>query len=60
MAITISFGLISSTIAVLLVLPSVLVIAEDIGLGLRWIWTGRKPVRAGSAPAGELSGAGAV
>lgn len=45
MAITISFGLMSSTFAVLLVLPSVLVIAEDIGLGLRWLWTGRMPDR---------------
>jgi urocanate hydratase len=39
---------------------SVLVIAEDISLGVRYLWSGRMPARAGTVPAGELPDAGAV
>lgn len=60
MAITISFGLMAATFAVLLVLPCVLVIAEDIGLGLRYLWTGNAPERDGAPAGAELPDAGAV
>lgn len=40
MAITIVFGLLSATVIILLVLPCLLMIYEDVKTGLRWVWTG--------------------
>ncbi len=41
MAITISFGLMSSTLLVLIVLPCVLIIRDDVGAMAHWLWHGR-------------------
>jgi len=41
MAITIAFGLISATLIILLVLPSLLMILADAKAAARWLWTGR-------------------
>ncbi len=41
MAITISFGLMSSTMLVLIVLPCVLIIRDDVGKLVHWLWHGR-------------------
>ncbi len=43
MAITISFGLISATAIILIVLPCLLVIFDDIRRGSRYLWTGVAP-----------------
>jgi multidrug efflux pump subunit AcrB len=41
MAISISFGLLSATVLTLLVLPSILVIVDDLLRGATFLWTGR-------------------
>lgn len=41
MAITIAFGLMSATVIVLVVLPSMLVVFDDTKRVARWLWTGR-------------------
>jgi HAE1 family hydrophobic/amphiphilic exporter-1 len=43
MAIAISFGLISATFLILLLLPCLVVIFDDIGRGTRFLWFGRWP-----------------
>ena len=49
MAISISFGLMSTTVLILLVLPSIIVIIDDVKAGAYYLWHGRpRP----SAPAG--------
>ncbi|MCA9294456.1 MAG: efflux RND transporter permease subunit [Phycisphaerales bacterium] len=40
MAITISCGLISSTVLVLLIIPALLMIGQDVKRGAAWLWTG--------------------
>jgi len=40
MAITIVFGLLSATVIILVVLPCLLMIYEDVKKGVRWVWTG--------------------
>jgi predicted RND superfamily exporter protein len=40
MAITIAFGLMSATVIILLVLPSLLLIFDDLTHGARVVWTG--------------------
>ena len=56
MAITISFGLMSATAIVLVVLPSMLVVFDDVKRVARWLWTGTwaaesaHPVRHGAVP----------
>ncbi len=42
MAITISFGLLSATTIILIVLPCLLVIFEDARRTMRWLWTGNR------------------
>ena len=44
MAITISFGLLSATAIILLVLPSLLMILDDIAHAARVGWTGRRGI----------------
>ncbi|MFI4871170.1 MAG: efflux RND transporter permease subunit, partial [Phycisphaerales bacterium JB061] len=41
MAITISCGLISATVIILVVLPCLLMIFDDIGMLIRTLWTGK-------------------
>ncbi len=40
MALAISFGLMSATVLILLLLPALLVIGEDVQKTLRFFWTG--------------------
>ena len=40
MAITISCGLISATAVILLVVPSLLMVVQDVRRGVSWLWTG--------------------
>ncbi|MEO1717446.1 MAG: efflux RND transporter permease subunit, partial [Planctomycetota bacterium] len=56
MAITISGGLISATLIILILLPCLLLIFSDIGVLMRTLWTGRVVERGG--PAGGLEGIG--
>ncbi len=48
MAITISFGLLSATVIILLVLPSLLMILDDITQMVRIIWTGQADIERGN------------
>ncbi len=54
MAITIAFGLMSATGIILVVLPCLLMILQDIKKATHRLWTGRK--MAGPAPAPDLAG----
>lgn len=50
MAITISFGLLSATVVILLVLPCLMLIGADIRRGAQWVWhAGRPPAAAEAA-----------
>ncbi len=50
MAITISCGLISATGIILVVLPSMLVILDDLKRGMRWLWSGTWEAPEGLSP----------
>ena len=43
MAISISFGLLSATVLILLVLPCIIVMFDDIRRATRWLWHGGEP-----------------
>ncbi|MEO0482515.1 MAG: efflux RND transporter permease subunit [Planctomycetota bacterium] len=44
MAITISFGLLSATGIILIVLPCLLMMLRDVQIALSWVWHGRPPI----------------
>ncbi|MEM9560882.1 MAG: hypothetical protein AAF995_11285, partial [Planctomycetota bacterium] len=44
MAITISFGLLSATGIILIVLPCLLMMLRDVQIALSWLWHGRAPI----------------
>ncbi|MFK7959468.1 MAG: efflux RND transporter permease subunit [Phycisphaerales bacterium] len=46
MAVSIAFGLISATFLILLVLPCILVVLEDVRAAVRWGWTGGAAAKA--------------
>lgn len=43
MAISVAWGLAFATFLTLLLLPALLLIANDVRVGLRWLWTGQRP-----------------
>jgi multidrug efflux pump subunit AcrB len=57
MAISITAGLISSTVLTLVVLPSIIVILDDVKACFHWLWFGE--ARSGSEPPVNLPGADA-
>jgi len=58
MAITISFGLMSATAIILIVLPCMLVITDDVRRAVRWAWSGGAEPPPGAGEGGEHPGAG--
>src|SRR5690606_23532647 len=53
MAISISFGLMSATILILMVLPCILVIFDDLRAVMYYLWHGRPRPRMQATPMGE-------
>jgi multidrug efflux pump subunit AcrB len=51
MAISVAWGIVFVTIFVLFVFPNLILIFNDVSVGLKWLWTGRKPTREEVEPA---------